>query len=530
MDSEFVRRRNKNFEKVNTIKVMEHATKEVHRELVNNVVNTKLPTIVVKLTKDSQSLFLLDTGASVSIISKLTFTRAKELGLVYKHISRPVTICTVNGDVLKYSGCADISFRINNKRYTNSFFITSHLDGHELYTGILGTDFMLDHRTVVNLRDNCVELGEDQIKFYSREECDLKLSAVETLRLATKIQLEPREMKMALIKGKTDRDQTERLEIRVKRCKNKGIQIANTIVQNEGKTYVEIVNNTDTKVTLNKRAIIGYLPKRVENNEEIGVNSVVSVDKKREEEFDINQFKLDNLPQEMREKFKQLLYKNKTVFSTSFETLGGSDTIKPRITLKSNTVVNQRPLPIPWQLRQRVKDEILKMEQAGILERSQSLYASPLIIVPKKDPDKFRMVCDLKLVNRIAENDNYPLPRIMDILNALAGSKFFAKVDLHSAFHQVMLPPEQREIFAFASEWGNFHYTRLPFGFKNSSNIFQRVMDNCLHGLQDQKILPYVDDIVIAAESLEQLHDRIKIVFERLKEFNLTLSPDKVNF
>jgi hypothetical protein len=125
-----------------------------------------LPAIVVQFTQDSQNLLLIDTGASVSALSQRTFELAKQLGLFYKHVARSVRITTINGQPLHYSGCADISFRIQGKHFNHSFFISDKLDHNVQYQGILGADFLSKFDSTVNFAKKCVKVENREFKFY----------------------------------------------------------------------------------------------------------------------------------------------------------------------------------------------------------------------------------------------------------------------------------------------------------------------------------------------------------------------------
>lgn len=490
-----------------------------------------MPCILVNLTRDSQNLLLVDSGASISILSKRTFEAAKLLNFNYKHIARQVQITTIGNKRLKYSGCAEISFFIDNKRFKQPFFITDELDGNPDYQGLLGSDFLQKFNCILEMSQKKIRIGDKEVEFFDINYNHQKEKQCQVIRLARKIILDPHTSCLVPIKGNYSMENNEKIIINPKTFENRKIAVNRKIYFQEGRPNIKIHNNSNYQVILNKRSVIGSLQKEIEDSVNI-IKSQTKEDilQKRINEFNLQDFNLEHLEGENKRELQKLLQENKDVFSKSFETMGQTEKVKTNIKVRHSSPIAQRPLPIPQVLKEKVRQELQKLREAGIIQETDSPYSSPLLVVHKKDKDKIRLVCDFRLLNRITDSDNYPLPKIFDVLNALAGSKYYAKMDLHSAFHQVILQQEQRKYFAFNCEFGAFHFNRLPFGYKNSSNVFQRLMDACLADLQHENIYAYVDDLVLGASSLSELTRKIKIVFERLRKFNLTVSPDKCVF
>ena len=128
----------------------------------------------------------------------------------------------------------------------------------------------------------------------------------------------------------------------------------------------------------------------------------------------------------------QLLLNNPRVCTT---TLGHTSVLKHKIKLKDDVVVTQRPYRLPLQKRKIVKEQIQEMLQQGIIVPSHSPWASPIVLVPKKDhgaPPRFCV--DFRCVNEHSEGDAFPLPTISEILESLAGSSMFTTLDLNSGY------------------------------------------------------------------------------------------------
>ena len=136
------------------------------------------------------------------------------------------------------------------------------------------------------------------------------------------------------------------------------------------------------------------------------------------------------------------------------------------------------------------------MLQNGIVEPSRSPWASPIVLVQKKDgPTRFCV--DYRKVNKVTRKDAYPLPRIDATLDTLAGSQWFSTLDLLSGYWQVQIQEDDRAKTAFCTTEGLYQFRVMLFGLCNAPATFQRLMDLVLSGLQWAHCLVYLDDVII---------------------------------
>lgn len=149
--------------------------------------------------------------------------------------------------------------------------------------------------------------------------------------------------------------------------------------------------------------------------------------------------------------------------------------------------------------------EILKdLLDKEIIRPSESPYACPLVLVPKKNGEK-RMCIDYKALNKLMIRDNYPLPLVDDCLEYLSNKKVFSLLDLKSGFHHVKVAPNSVKYTAFVTPEGQFEYLRMPFGLKNGPAVFQRYINKILKPFIDSgKIMVYMDDIMVATKTLDE--------------------------
>ena len=166
------------------------------------------------------------------------------------------------------------------------------------------------------------------------------------------------------------------------------------------------------------------------------------------------------------------------------------------------------------------------MQAQGIVRPSRSPWASPIVLVPKKD-GSLRFCVDFRKLNSITKKDVYPLPRVEDILDTLGEAKYFTSLDLASGYWQVGLDEDACAKSAFTTHHGLFEFTRMPFGLCNAPATFQRAMQAVLAGLEWNSCFVYLDDILIASCTLEEHLQHLKEVLGRLRDAGLCLKPKK---
>ena len=227
--------------------------------------------------------------------------------------------------------------------------------------------------------------------------------------------------------------------------------------------------------------------------------------------------------------FAKLLIKYGSVFSRSSDDLGQTDRVKHRINTGSSAPIRQPPRRQPFGKREIERQEIAKMLEKGVIEPSNSPWASPIVLGTKKDGTT-RFCVDYRRLNDVTVKDVYSLPRVDECLDALAGSEWFSCMDLNSGFWQIMVEPEDQMRTAFATSQGLYQFKVMPFGLVNAPSSFQRLMENVLRGIKWVESLLYMDDIITPGSSVQKSLSRLENVFKRLKEANLKLKPSKCIF
>ncbi|UYV76686.1 K02A2.6-like, partial [Cordylochernes scorpioides] len=164
----------------------------------------------------------------------------------------------------------------------------------------------------------------------------------------------------------------------------------------------------------------------------------------------------------------------------------------------------------------------------AFMDTVDSPIASPLVCVPKKN-GKIRICADFKrTLNPFIEDVKYPIPNIDNVLHSFFGKSIFSKIDLSSAYHQILLDEESQKLTVISTHKGLFKYKRLPFGIKSGATIFQRTMDNIFSGLKN--VIIYLDDILIASSDVNEHISDIETVMNKLSDFNFSINKEKSLF
>ncbi|UYV67118.1 hypothetical protein LAZ67_4003958, partial [Cordylochernes scorpioides] len=192
-------------------------------------------------------------------------------------------------------------------------------------------------------------------------------------------------------------------------------------------------------------------------------------------------------------------------------------------------VIRSKPYSTSEYKRKWISDKIKEMLDRGIIVPSTSEFASPCVLVPKKD-SSFRLCQDYRRLNRETHLDPFPFPSVDRIIDRFGGCHYFTKIDLRDGFWQIGLTKESRKFSAFVTQEGLYEFTRLPFGWKNSPPKFQRIMTEILGNLLDQRVVVYIDDICCGAPTKEECAALSYKILTRLAKFDMTINLGKCQF
>jgi hypothetical protein len=141
----------------------------------------------------------------------------------------------------------------------------------------------------------------------------------------------------------------------------------------------------------------------------------------------------DNISLENQIKIKNFLKENADVFAINPKKPRKTSIVKHFINTGDHSPIKQRAYRVSPIENEIIKKEIKEMLENGIISPSKSLWASPVVLIIKKD-GSIRFCIDYRKLNAITKKDVYPLPRIEDTLDRLRGMKYFSSLDLASGY------------------------------------------------------------------------------------------------
>ena len=218
--------------------------------------------------------------------------------------------------------------------------------------------------------------------------------------------------------------------------------------------------------------------------------------------------------------------------------------IEMEIDTGNHPPVASKPYTLPLKHYEWVQREIETLERAGIIERSISPWASPVVIVPKKsapgEPPRRRMCVDYRRLNKlqpeVTKADGgkgcislIPLPKIDELYAKLKGFKVFPSLDLRSGYYHIGLTESAKPKSAFViSSLGKYQFNRVPFGLAQAPAYFQKLINDVLRGCNFA--MGYLDDIIIYSRNDKEHLEHLEEIFKRLKAAGLKLKLEKCCF
>lgn len=198
-----------------------------------------------------------------------------------------------------------------------------------------------------------------------------------------------------------------------------------------------------------------------------------------------------------RDKFKQMLQR---ICASTLHDLHPSKAtaVKHSITLIYwNTTIRNKMRRVPFSKRAEFKKMLDEMLEAGLIQKSESSWSSPVLLVSKED-GSIRFTVDFRSLNLATIKDAHPLPNCEDMFALLSQSVWYTKLDLYSWYYQIQLDHESRKYTAFSYEWGLYEYTVMPMGLTNAPATFQRMMNKVLEEcIRSNFVVVFLDDILI---------------------------------
>ena len=251
-----------------------------------------------------------------------------------------------------------------------------------------------------------------------------------------------------------------------------------------------------------------------------------------------------NISPKTQEALYKICEKYDDIISKNSGDIGKTMFIEMEIDTGNHPPIASKPYTLPLKHYDWVQKEIETLERAGIIERSISPWASPVVIVPKKSapskPPRRRMCVDYRRINKlqpeVTKADGgkgcislIPLPKIDELYAKLKGYKVFSSLDLRSGYYHIGLKDSAKPKSAFIlSSLGKYQFNRVPFGLAQAPAYFQKLINDVLKGCNFA--MGYLDDIIIYSRFEKEHLEHLEEIFTRLKTAGLKLKLEKCCF
>lgn len=452
--------------------------------------------------------WLIDTGASISAIEY------KYIDVYKIPFHKEKTLIRGIGGSTEAIGYVCLNLRAKDNTFSHKFFVFHSLPCRA--SGIIGDDFLNKYCAILNYDNHTLSL----LNSNNQRICLPTLRYTNEGFLFIPSRSESIHFISTTLKGDGVVCSKEICE---------GVFMANSIVSSrDGKIPIKILNTTERDLTLNNIEPVIHSVRDYE------CCMFESSDKSSERVKKLfSMLQLEHLNDEEKSSIERLCAKFPDIFYLPGDKLTTTNLYEQTITLKPNTEpVYIKPYRLPYAQHSEVKKQIEKMLSEGIIEPTRSEWSSPVLLVPKKSDinngKKWRLVVDYRKLNNVIEHDKFPLPNITEVIDSLSGSIYFSQLDLSSAYYQVSLHPDSRKFTAFCS--GQYQMARMPMGLKTSPSAFSRMINIAMSGLNYEKCLVYLDNLVTFGKSISDHNKNLLDVFIRLRECNLKLNPEKCDF
>ncbi|KAJ8028019.1 hypothetical protein HOLleu_30140 [Holothuria leucospilota] len=474
---------------------------------------------------DVEVEFLVDTGSNVTLISPKVW-KLVQSGRELELEAHERVVVNADGSPLQVMGKTEIGIKFGDEIVTCSVIVA----GIAL-PAILGLDFLSRNDGRLNFgKGASLILGRNGVRIPVEEEfktSSYRVALIKNIVVPAGLEAVAEGVVVGSPYCKKDLGSMGIVEPRAEFMEKKDILVGPTLVDPSRQILpVRIANLTSVSQTLYKGTHVGTISPVDGIVEEQGGPTEatnIGLHPDMSELFDRSS---EGLTEGEKGVLFELLGEFRNVFCCEGEPLGKTGVVKHVIDTGNAHPVRQAPRRLPYHHKLQAQIEVENMLEQGVISPSKSAWASPVVLVRKKD-GTIRFCVDYCKLNDLTIKDAFPLPRIDDSLDTLSGAKWFSVFDLRSGYWQVEVDPADKNKAAFTSGTGLYEFSVMAFGLCNAPSTFQRLMEQVLSGLHWRTCLIYIDDIIIYARTFDEHIVRLREVIGRLRDAGLKLKPSK---
>ena len=222
----------------------------------------------------------------------------------------------------------------------------------------------------------------------------------------------------------------------------------------------------------------------------------------------------------------KILVQERQAFSVSDDDIGCAKDIEVEIKTKDDIPIQRTPYRLDVQKAEALEQEIEKLRRLGVIRPSFSAYSAPVVFLPKKDKNSWRICIDYRALNSMLEDTVYPMTNLKDITDKLAYKRYYTTMDCNHGYYNFKLKESDQKKTAFSTRSGHYMWTRLPQGIKPGPNVFQRYMSQkVLEGMSVEEVNVYLDDIIMYSNTFGEHLKVIQTVLSKIKASGMKLKP-----
>jgi hypothetical protein len=243
-----------------------------------------------------------------------------------------------------------------------------------------------------------------------------------------------------------------------------------------------------------------------------------------------------NLAEDQKHQMIELLREFMDCFAWEYTEMSGlsQDVVEHALPIKQGFRPHKQP-PQNYnpELLDRIKEEIKCLLNAKFIRPCRyAEWVSNIMSVEKKNSKKIRVCVDYQNLNKATPKDEYPMPMADMLINRVFGNKIISFLDSNVGYNQIFMTEDDvaKTALCFPGFIGLFEWVVMTFGLKNAGAMYQRAMNLIFHDLLGVILEVYIDDLVIKLAGFAGHLAHLRLVFQRMKSYNLKMNPLKCAF